>query len=184
MSAELEFAKAELARVKAEAVAAQLATERLQAHLTKSRRDTKVRLRVIAVVMLTAALIKTAWQSAQAPPVSGTAPLPIGAAGILSAPNVMRAANTPDSPQNREFVRSLNRLRDAFHSFPDEDQIGLIQEINENRPMACPLAWNEAGIPSLFVGDKKGETPPSMIAALNQCASAIEKLRVKIDSAQ
>jgi hypothetical protein len=175
MNAELETAQAELARVKAEAAAAQQAAQRLLASLKKSGRDAKVRLRVTAVVILTAALIKIAWQSAAVPvtPVSRAAPLP-----------AMPAADTSGSRQDLEFNRALNRLRDAFHSFPDEDQLDLIREINDKRPMACPLLWNDAGVPSLFVGDEKGEAPPSILVALNHCASSIEKLRAERGPAQ
>jgi hypothetical protein len=175
MNAELENAKAELQRVKAEAAAAQQATER---RIKKSRRDAKVRLRVTAVVMLTAALIKIIWLSAHTPqaPILPTVPLPATAGGITAA---YAATN---SPGNYEFTRSLNRLRDAFHSFPDDDQLDIVREINRRHPgaaMACPLAWNAAGVPSLYVGDEEGQVPPSVITALNQCASEVEKLRVE-----
>jgi hypothetical protein len=170
VSAELENAKAELQRLKAEAAAtAERAAEQLRATVKKSR-DAKVRLRVIAVVMLTAALVKITWQFAAAPvvPVTRLAPLP--------------GVSTTDSPGMREFTRSLNRLRDAFHSLPEEDQVDVVREINEKHPgaaMACPLVWNAQGVPTLFLGDKKGDVPPSMIAALEQCASEIEKLRAE-----
>jgi hypothetical protein len=188
MQAELESAKAELARAKAESAAAQQAAERSEANLKKSRRDNKVRLRLVAVVMLTAALVKIAWQSMQAPvaPVVTAAPLPATPAAV-SAPNTIQSAGASDTVQNRQFVRSLNRLRDAFHAFPEKDQMDLVREINQKQaggPMACPLAWNAAGIPSLSVGDNKGQAPPSMIVALDQCASAVEKLRAEKEPAQ
>jgi hypothetical protein len=179
-TSELEDAKAELQYFKAEAAAAERANVQLRASVKKSRRDATVRLRVIAVVMLTAALIKIAWLSAQAPvaPVVRAAPLPALPGALPAAAE----ADTTDSPGTREFTRSLNRLRDAFHSLPEEDQLDVVREINEKNPdaaMACPLVWDAAGVPSLFLGDKKGDVPPSMIAALNQCASEIEKLRAE-----
>jgi hypothetical protein len=171
----LENAKAELQRVKAEAAAAQQANER---RLKKSRRDAKMRLRVTAVVMLTAALIKITWLSAQTPP----PPIPpANASGIIPA-YAAQSDDLTDSPANQEFTSSLNRLRDAFHSFPDEYQLDIVSEINRRHPgaaMACPLAWNAAGVPSLYVGDKESHAPPSVIAALNQCASEVEKWRTE-----
>ena len=186
--AELEIAKAELVRVKAEAATAMQTTERLRASYTKSRQDAKVRLRVVAVAMLTAALIKIAWLSAQASvtPTLRAAPLPATSGGIAT-PYTGPAADASNSPRDREFSRSLNRLRDAFNSFPEEDQAEVVREINQRRPgaaLACPLVWNDAGVPSLFVGDKKGEAPPSAIAALDQCASEVEKLRIERGPAQ
>ncbi len=183
LAAELETAKAELQRAKAEAAAAQRATEQLRATVKKSRRDAKVRLRIIAVVMLTAALIKITWLSAQAPvaPVTRAAPLPAMPGGGIAMPPAAEASTT-DSPGTHAFTRSLNRLRDAFHSLPEEDQLDVVREINEKNPaaaMACPLVWNAQGVPSLFLGDRKGDVPPSMIAALDQCASEIEKLRAE-----
>jgi len=183
VSAELENAEAELQRLKAEAAAtAERAAEQLRATVKKSRRDAKVRLRVIAVIMLTAALIKITWQFAEAPvaPLMRAIPLPAMHGGIAAPAGA--DGTTSDSPGTREFTRSLDRLRDAFHSLPDEDQLAVVREINEKHPgdaMACPLVWNVQGVPSLFLGDRKGDVPPSMIAALNQCASEIEKLRAE-----
>jgi hypothetical protein len=182
VKAELETVKAELQRVKAESAAVQEATERLQASFTKSRRDTKVRLCVVAVLMLTAALVKIIWLSSHAPetPTSRAALVPAVSDG-MTTPNPGES-DTSDSLGNREFSRSLDRLRDAFHAFPEKDQMDIVREINQKHPggpMGCPLAWNAAGVPSLFIGDKKGEAPPSMVAALNQCASEVEKLRAE-----
>lgn len=181
-SRQLEAAKAELERVKAEAAAAQRANEQLQINFEKSRRDTKVRLRVIAVVMLTAALIKITWQSVH----SSSAPIKIAvslpAESGTATGDATANVDTSDSPGTRELSRSLDRLRDAFHSFPEESQSDVVREINQKHPgaaLACPLVWNNAGVPSLLVGDKTGNAPPSMIVALNQCASEVEKLRAE-----
>jgi hypothetical protein len=182
MAGELENAKAELLRLKAEAAVAECATEQLRANFKKSRRVATVRLRVIAVVMLTAALIKITWLSAQAPVAPATRAMPLPAMhGGIGTPNTADADIT-DSSGTREFTRSLNRLRDAFHSLPEEDQLDVVREINEKNPgaaMACPLVWNAQGVPSLFLGDRNGDVPPSVIAALDQCAGEIEKLRIE-----
>ncbi len=182
VNAELEEAKAELQRLKADAAAAERTAEQLRANFKKSRRDVTVRLRVIAVVMLTAALIKITWQSADAPvaPVMRAAPLP-AMSGAIAMPAAVEET-TPDSPGTRKFTQSLNRLRDAFHSLPEEDQLDVVREINEKHPgdaMACPLVWNALGVPSLFLGDRKSDFPPSIIVALDQCAGEIEKLRAE-----
>jgi hypothetical protein len=178
----LEIAKAELQLAKADAAAAERVIEQLRANFKKSRRVATVRLRVIAVVMLTAALIKITWLSAQdsVTPPTPAMPLPVMHRSI-GTPNTADADIT-DSPGTREFTRSLNRLRDAFHSLPEEDQRDVVREINQKNPgaaMACPLGWDAQGVPSLFLGDRKGDVPPSVIAALDQCAGEIEKLRTE-----
>jgi hypothetical protein len=113
--AELKRAQAELQRVKAEAAAAQQATERLRASVAKSRRDTKFRLRVVAVVMLTAALIKILWLSAQSPPALPKIAAPLPPSNSLSTPGGAKAkGGASDSSADVQFSRALNRLHDAF----------------------------------------------------------------------
>ena len=81
----------------------------------------------------------------------------------------------PDSHCNPQLSRALDRLGDAFHAFP-EDQRDLLHEINvEADPMACPLAWNDVGVPSLFVGGKKRPSRGRGAESVRQRAGEIER---------
>ena len=182
-SAELEKARAELRRVNDRAEKARQETEQLRVSVAKTRRDTKLVLRVAAALMLTAALIKITWLAMEAPQTVPKiiTPLPPATAALVP-PHPTPAREMSDSAADLQLSRALNRLLDAFHTFPEEDQKDLVREINEKDTggaLACPLAWNDAGVPSLYLGDRKGEVPPSMITALNQCASEVEKLRIE-----
>jgi hypothetical protein len=185
---ELASSKAEVRRVTDEAAAARHASEQLRVNVAKSRRDNKFRLRVAAVIMLMAALIKIAWVSAQSPPAPPSLAVPLPPLAAASVPIVNPAAASEGliPPANLQLSRALNRLSDAFHSFPEEHQMDVVREINQKHPgdaLACPMAWSE-GEPALYVGDKKGEVPPSVVGTLNQCASEVEKLRAERGSAE
>lgn len=177
---ELEKAKAEVARVKAQAAEAEETARKLQASLVKTRRDNKMRLRVTAVLMMTAALIRLGFMATAEP-----APAPIQAQTTLAAavsPTTTAQDATGSSSTNADQTNhALNHLRDAFHAFPAEDQMDLVREINEKHPgssMACPLVWND-GEPALYVGDAKDKSEPYMLQALNQCANELEKLKAE-----
>ena len=183
---ELEKARAETERIREEAAAAHQAAAEARARMQKSARDAKVRLRVTAVIMMTAALIKLGWEAAHAP---DPVPTPIvaqslPAVGVTSprAPGQTSDTATDASPG----AKALERLRGAFHAFPEEDQMDVVREINAKYPgpgLACPLVWKD-GVPSLYVGDPKASTPPSMVNALNRCATEAEKLRAEKDAAR
>jgi hypothetical protein len=155
--------------------------------MVKAGRDNKLRLRTTAVIMMTAALLKLGWEAAHAEapvPAAGIAqPLTPAAAAIPVASIDRGKAGSIDSS---EGAVAMERLRDAFHSFPDQDQTILVREINTKyagTEMTCPLVWND-GVPALYVGDRKGGAPPPlMAAALNRCANAVEKLRADKDAA-
>jgi hypothetical protein len=176
VSSELEKARADVARLKADVAAARRVAENSEASLYKTRRDSKVRLRLTAVLMMTAALIKVMFfpareteqnQSTQITAVGGTIPLSRVAQRI--------------SANNGEVMQALDRLREAFHSLPDEDQVDIVREINAQHPgesMACPLVWTD-GTPALYVGKKTGQTPPWITKAINLCAAEVEELRME-----
>lgn len=182
-TSDLANVKAELRSVKEEASVAREATEHFRAGVAKSRRNAKYRLRVTALVMLVAALIKLAWVAAQPPPSAPAVPLPPPPIASIPIPIAAPLAETRISPGNLQLSRALNRLGDAFRAFP-EDQRDVVAEINRKHPgnsMACPLAWNDEGVPSLFVG---GKAPLSVVEELNRCASELEELSVEKQSAK
>jgi len=177
---ELEKAREEANRARADGAAAQERAEQAKARMLKSTRDAKVRLRVTAVIMMTAALLRLAWEANSQPsaPVAKVI-LPIGQSSVAGEKTV--AANS--QPTQAEVA--LDRLRDAFHSFPDEDQPAVVSEVNTHyagTELTCPLAWSSKGIPALSVKDN-GEAVPLMAGALNQCAAGVEKLRQERDAA-
>ena len=65
VQAELAKARAETAALRKEAVAARGTAEAARVKLLRSKRDNKVRLRVTAVVMMIAALIRIGWEATQ-----------------------------------------------------------------------------------------------------------------------
>jgi hypothetical protein len=172
----------ELKRVKAEAAAARQVAEQSQTKLVESRRDNRLRLRLTALVMMTAALMKLAWQAGHAPqPTPGTVQPLARLASSIPARFDGQGGGSSGSLVIGQFPRALNRLSAAFHSFPDEDQMEIVHEVNRKYPgssMTCPLVWKN-GVPALYVGEKTGEPPPSLIHAVEQCAKEIEKLRVE-----
>ncbi len=138
-----------------------------------------MRLRVTAMVMITAALLKLGWQASQAP----TRPATPSVAQPLTASRDALPVQSDHSPIPQAEV-ALNRLRDAFHEFPEKDQPTVVREVNERfagTEFSCPLAWAD-GVPSLSVKDK-GKAEPMMAAALNQCAAGVERLRNEVDAA-
>ncbi len=176
---ELEKAKAETERAKADTKAAQVRAEQARAKLEKSTRDSKVRLRVTAVVMMTAALLKLGWEAAQAPTPPTTQSL---AQAVAASQDALPVQSSNAAIPQAEVA--LDRLSDAFHAFPEKDQPTVVREVNERfagTEFSCPLAWAE-GIPSLSVKDK-GNAEQMMSAALNQCAAGVERLRKEVDAA-
>ncbi len=184
---ELEKARAETERIREEAAAAHEAAAEARTRMQKSARDAKFRLRATAVIMMTAALVKLGWEAAHAP---DPAPMPLVAqtlppAGVASASKSRQTSDNSASTDASPGAKALERLRTAFHAFPEEDQMDLVREINERYPgpgVACPLVWTD-GVPALYVGDPKGKAPPSMVNALNRCALEAEKLRIERDAA-
>jgi hypothetical protein len=133
------------------------------------------------VVMMTAALATLAWQAAHAPPPpEAVQPLARLAASI---PFHFDGQQPGYSDALGPFPRALNRLREAFHSFPNEDQIEIVREVNRKYPgtsMTCPLVWKN-GVPALYIGAKTGEPPPWLLHAVERCADEVEKLRDEKD---
>ncbi len=126
---------------------------------------------------MTAALVRVAWEAmnTQAPVVTSSIEKKITqtTAAII--------ARTDERPSEAEV--GLDRLRDAFHSFPEEDQPTVVREVNlryAGTEFTCPLAWIQ-GIPELSVKDKRNNQP-MMAEALNQCASGVERLRREKDA--
>jgi hypothetical protein len=176
----LERAKAALARLEAEVAASQRAADQLKSDLAKSRRNNKVRLRVTAVVMMTAALIKLTWDATHAPP-----PILPPATSTIPSSLAPHSGDSSDNAVEGSAPQALDRLRSAFLTMPDMDQLDIVREINRKHsagPLACPLAWKD-GVPSLSLGDQQGEAP-TMAAALNRCASEVEKLRIERGTAK
>lgn len=180
---ELEKAKAEAERARADLSAAQQRADESRAKLLKSKHDSKVRLRVTAVVMMTLALIKLGWQAANEPTPMLTPtvaqPMPKSAAAMT-----MRQSSASGDASVAPTEAQMERLRDAFHAFPEEDQPDVVREVNERyagTDSTCPLAWNADGMPSLSLKD--GSKPDGMMAkALSQCAKGVEKLRKERDA--
>ena len=176
---ELEKAKAEAERAKADSAAAQARADQARAKLEKSTRDSKVRLRLTAVVMMLAALLKLGWQAANDP---APATKPGIAQALTPTQNAMPVSSTEATVTQAEVA--LDRLRDAFHSFPEEDQPDVVREVNEKyagSDSTCPLAWAR-GMPALSLKDG-GRWEPMMAAALNHCADGVERLRKERDDA-
>jgi len=172
----------EIKRIKAEAVAAIQAAEQWQARLTDLRRDNKRRLRLTALIMMTAALTRLAWEAAHTPepPLATIQPL-TGLAGSLPPHFGTQDDKASGLASNPQFSRALNRLRDAFHSFPEEQQENLVSQVNKKYSggsPVCPLVWNQ-GVPALYVDEK--EPPPWLAHAIDRCASEVEKLRAEKD---
>jgi hypothetical protein len=197
---------AEAARAKKDASDAQKEAEQLRLNLAKSRAQSRFRLRAAATVgtavLMLGALIKLAYFASHekpavpvhvaekahilnsitkpvSAPVSSMRPSPQTV--FLSARSITPLVKMNPLPRENEFEDAVERLRDAFDSFPGEHQMDIVGEINKRYSagaMACPLGWTD-GEPVLFVGDTKGHTSPSVIGALNQCASAVEKLRTE-----
>jgi hypothetical protein len=168
---ELEKARAETELLRTEVAAAHKSAAESQASMQRSSRDAKFRLRATAAIMMTAALLKMAWEAAHSPT---AVPTPSRAQPLAQSTKSGKVL-TDQSPG----AVALERLRDAFHSFPGRDQTDLVREVNEKyagTALACPLVWTD-GVPSLYVGDPKGMAPASMVDALNRCATAIEKRR-------
>lgn len=171
---ELEKARQEASRARADALAAQERADQARERLLKNKRDTKMRLRATAVIMLTAALLRLAWEASNtqppAPVASAVQPIAQGTAGALPE------ASTTETTQAE---LALDRLRDAFSSFPDEDQPAVVSEVNARyagTEFSCPLAWSTKGMPTLSVGGNGG-SQPIIARAANQCAAGVEKLR-------
>jgi hypothetical protein len=184
---ELEKARAEVERARADTAAAQERADQLKAKMLRSSRDAKFRLRATAVIMMTAALLKIGWEAAHASTTPGFGSVQPSAqtAQAMSANSSSNSASASGPANNSEGVKALERLRDAFHSFPDEDQVELVHQINKhnvNGVMTCPLVWHN-GVPSLYVGDKTRDTPPYVASSLNHCSEAVEKLRAETDVA-
>ena len=98
------------------------------------------------------------------------------------------ALQTAEDPilDKSEGGKALERVRDAFHLFPELDQSQVVKEVNgryAGDEMTCPIAWQD-GKPVLFVGDTQGQKPPSVAEALNRCANGIERLRAERDAQQ
>jgi hypothetical protein len=178
---DLEKAKADLERLQSEMAASQRANDKLLEDLARAKHNSKVRLRVVAVVMMVAALVRLAWVYSDTPPAAQPVALPpVAASGPAAATAAVHSPDSVSKALDSPATQGLDRLTDAFRSMPDEDQVDLIAKINARNPggpPACPLAWND-GVPSLSLGDKKGQAP-SMSAALNQCAAAVEKYRLE-----
>lgn len=176
---ELEKAKAEAERAKADSVAAQARADQARVKLEKSTRDAKVRLRATAVIMMTAALVRLGWEAANAPP-------PVVKPSLVQPMTASKDAMSLSSSNAAvpEAEIALDRLRNAFHTFPEKDQPIVVREVNERyagTEFTCPLAWAE-GIPALSVKDQ-GNSQPMVAAALNRCAAGVERLRREIDAA-
>jgi hypothetical protein len=171
-------AGAELEQAKTEARRAWAAAERARVALVKTKQDAKFRLRVTAVLMMTVALAKMAWVAANSEP-EATAP-------TVVQPMAKSAGGTPanSATDGTGSTIALDRLRDAFHSFPDEDQPDVVREVNRRyagSEFACPLSWTD-GFPALWLKNS-GKVEPMMATALNQCAAGVEKLRQERDAA-
>ena len=173
---ELDKARADIARLKRDAAAAQNSADKLEACLVKTRRDNKVRLRVTAVCMMTAALIRLIFFPFREPEPGQPAQI-VAAGGIIPLSQVTQRISASDG----RVMQALDRLRDAFHSLPSEDQMDVVRQINaqhRGESVACPLVWTD-GIPALYVGDRNGQTAPWIAKALNQCAEKVEELRIE-----
>ena len=190
VQAQLEKAKAEAAALRAEAAKARESAAAERDRLLRSKRDGKVRLRVTAVVMMTAALIRIGWEATRTaePPVTATVAgaLPGSTHGVTAVNLSLK--KTADGPTDDNSVggKALERIRTAFHSFPELDQAEVVKEVNKRFPgeeMTCPITW-QGGRPILSVGDSQGVGPPSVGDALNRCASGIERLRAEKDAQQ
>ena len=143
--------------------------------MLKASRRSKVRLRMTAMIMMTAALLKVAWEAANPAPPIASALQPVGHSA---------APAPPPSLEDTEAQVALERLRDAFRNFPDEDQPTVVREVNARyarTEFTCPLEWTD-GVPALSVKDK-GPQRPLMAGALNQCAAGVERLRREKDAA-
>jgi hypothetical protein len=174
---ELEKARAEIKRFRADAAAAQERADTAQKQLLKSGRGAKVRLRVTAAIMMTAALTKIAW-TASDPDLPVT---PLSPITTTTAPSTASAWPSPGGPKQIEADAAMGRLLTAFHSFPDQDQPAVVREVNRRyagSSFACPMAWND-GLPALSLRDN-GTAEPMMGGALKQCAAGVEKLRLEI----
>jgi hypothetical protein len=137
------------------------------------------------MIMMTAALVKLGWEAAHAPvpvPIPAIAqPLPASGGAIGSAHHAGDSAGWAEPGAG---MLALERLRTAFHSFPGEDQWVVVHDVNQKFAsigLTCPLEWRN-GIPALYVGEGKDAASPSVVAALNQCATGVEKLRTENDA--
>jgi hypothetical protein len=181
--AELQKALAEATTSKAEAVAARESAEKARHRLAKSKRDAKVRMRVTAVLMMTAALFKLGWEAAHETPTIAKITRSAKTALNLTASAQMGKDPTID---NSDGGKALNRIRSAFELLPELDQPEVVRQVNARNPgseKACPIVWDD-GHPSLFVGDKEGTQPISIAATLNRCSTEIERLRADLDAQQ
>lgn len=165
----------ELEKLRADLVAAQRRGDETLAKLVSSTRSAKVRLRVTAVVMMTAALATVAWNGMNGP-------VPAAAPGI-QRPSMPHAAAIVVKTAAGPNESALGRLHAAFLTLPEQDQQETVREVNARyagTEFTCPLAWNE-GMPELSVKAEKQQ--PMMASAANQCAAGIERLRRETDAA-
>lgn len=177
---ELEKARLEAEWARADAAAASERAERIHAQMLQTKRDAKVRLRITAIIVISAALIKMGWQAAHEPTPTASVTPPFQVAGggtMLSLPPGTAESSAAD--EQSAANAALERLRDAFHTLPEEAQIDIVREINAkslNGEMTCFLAWRD-GVPALYVGNK--EDKPPVADALNRCAAGVERLRAE-----
>ena len=168
----------ELERARAEVLAAQQREYEAQVKLEKTKRAAKVRLRVTAFLMMTAALVKLAWNW-------NDGPVPATATSVEKLITQSTAAilvKTGVRPTESEAA--LLRLHDAFITLPEQDAQDVVQEVNKRyagTEFTCSLAWNE-GMPALSVKSSAGN-PPMLASAANQCAAGVERLRRERDAA-
>ncbi len=130
--------------------------------------------------MMTAALVKVGWEAAMAQPPTPKSKI-VQPMTVSNGAMPVREGERP--VQQTEADAALDRLREAFHSFPDEDQPAVVREVNARfggSEFTCPLAWTE-GVPALSVKDG-GKTEPMMAGALNRCAAGVERLRKERDA--
>lgn len=173
---ELEKARAEVQRARADMAAAQDRADQAKAKLQQATRDAKVRLRWTAVIMMTAALLKVGWEAAMRQS-------PVTSSEIVQPMAESSGAMAVQSGAPTEAQVALERLHDAFYAFPDEDQPAVVKEVNARyagSEFTCPLAWSE-GVPALSVKDR-GKAEPMMAGALNRCAAGVERLRRERDA--
>jgi hypothetical protein len=180
--AELLQMFAQMEKAKTETVLARQEARELREHIiATSTQPRKVNFRIMAMalmaVLMLAAILEIAHFAYEHPPAPELASAPLATGSPIPRKTRSHAAS------DVRFNMAIHRLQDLFESLP-EDEAEVVKQINEKNPDGphpCPLEWNKGAV-ALSLGGKSGDLPPSLLAAVNQCAAAVEKFRAEDES--
>ena len=180
--AEMLKVLADAERARAEAKTARREARELREHIiVSSTKPKRLNLRtaaaVVTAVLLSALVVKIVYigyTGARDTP-EQPAPTPVAYSPRPAPRRTVPTSNTP-VPGDQQFKLAMSRLQDALDSLP-EDEPEVVREVNQKHPggpRPCPLEWVN-GEAALSLDGDTAHLPPSLMAAVTQCAEAVEK---------